>query len=523
MASPERRSHRKRQIRSLDLPEPISQKEERLLKLALDKSLVDTTAAVFIPHTLAQAPTLTPSIEEFADPLAYIRANRHLIEPTGIVKIVPPAGWKPAFALDVDHVRFETKRQTINRLGEGLPYDDGLVYDFKAFQKQAEGFRALWESKLRAKGRDPGDALCWEQTYWEIVEGGEDVIVDYGNDVSTDDVGSGFPRPDLNDDVDALNDALDSPAYYTKTAWNLCKIPFAQGSVMRHLHDRINGINVPWLYFGMTFATFSWHTEDNWLYSLNYHHRGHAKTWYGVPAHQVHDFDQAMKAMIPQRFEDEPALMQQLVTMMSPSWLLSRGVIVSRLVQTPGSFVVTLPGAYHAGFSHGFNCGEAVNFASADWLVPGRECRDLYRKNRRPPVIALDKLVWNLANEVEDMLTSDVAILAEQLRALCDEETELRERVARDGVSFTVRMPSEDPNSDEPDIKRRCVYCEQPCSLSTIICACVPDKASCPRHHAALCKCPANRKCLVYWRSVDELEALVANVDAELKTRRQDA
>lgn len=38
-------------------------------------------------------------------------------------------------------------------------------------------------------------------------------------------------------------------------------------------------------------------------------------------------------------------------------------VPVCRLQQLPGQFVVTFPKAYHGGFSYGFNCGEAVNFA----------------------------------------------------------------------------------------------------------------------------------------------------------------
>lgn len=44
-----------------------------------------------------------------------------------------------------------------------------------------------------------------------------------------------------------------------------------------------------------------------------------------------------------------------------PPWqLLEAGVPVSHAVQRPGEFIVTLPQAYHAGFSHGFNTAEAV-------------------------------------------------------------------------------------------------------------------------------------------------------------------
>lgn len=33
------------------------------------------------------------------------------------------------------------------------------------------------------------------------------------------------------------------------------------------------------LYLGMQYATFAWHNEDNYLYSLNFHHSGSAKQW----------------------------------------------------------------------------------------------------------------------------------------------------------------------------------------------------------------------------------------------------
>jgi hypothetical protein len=62
------------------------------------------------------------------------------------------------------------------------------------------------------------------------------------------------------------------------------------GSVLSRLQTPILGINVPWLYLGMLFSSFCWHTEDNYLYSINYSHFGCTKQWYGVPGSKAKKF-----------------------------------------------------------------------------------------------------------------------------------------------------------------------------------------------------------------------------------------
>lgn len=69
------------------------------------------------------------------------------------------------------------------------------------------------------------------------------------------------------------------------------------------------------------------------------------------------------------------------------------GVKVYRAVQHAGEFVVTFPRAYHSGFSCGFNCGEAVNFATGDWFAYGAAACVRYCRLRWPQILPHDQLL----------------------------------------------------------------------------------------------------------------------------------
>jgi len=66
--------------------------------------------------------------------------------------------------------------------------------------------------------------------------------------------------------------------------------------------------------------------------------------------------------------------------------------------QHEGEFIITFPQAYHAGFNHGYNCAEAVNFATIDWLKFGAKCVDTYRKFKKEPCFSHDELLMNVVN-----------------------------------------------------------------------------------------------------------------------------
>lgn len=201
-----------------------------------------------------------------------------------------------------------------------------------------------------------------EREFWRIVSSiDEDVAVEYGADLHTMDHGSGFPTK-------SSLYLLPGDLEYADSSWNLNNLPLLEESVLGHINADISGMKVPWMYVGMCFATFCWHNEDHWSYSINYLHWGEPKTWYGVPGSKAEAFENTMKSAAPELFQSQPDLLHQLVTIMNPNTLMNAGVPVYRTDQHAGEFIITFPRAYHAGFNQGYNFAEAVNFAPADWV-----------------------------------------------------------------------------------------------------------------------------------------------------------
>lgn len=88
----------------------------------------------------------------------------------------------------------------------------------------------------------------------------------------------------------------------------------------------MSGINVPWMYVGMKYSTFCWHFEDLMLSAMNYNHWGKPKLWYGVPENNREKFDRAVKEKCTLMFKEDPNILFDVTTMVSPAYLHSQGV-----------------------------------------------------------------------------------------------------------------------------------------------------------------------------------------------------
>lgn len=249
--------------------------------------------------------------------------------------------------------------EEVNKPQEAFGFEQAQrEYTLQQFGEMADQFKADYFNM--SVHLVPTDLV--EREFWRIVSSiDEDVTVEYGADLHTMDHGSGFPtRSSLY--------LQPRDQEYAESSWNLNNLPLLEESILGHINADISGMKIPWMYVGMCFATFCWHNEDHWSYSINYLHWGEPKTWYGVPGSKAEAFEETMKSAAPELFQSQPDLLHQLVTIMNPNILMNSGVPVYRTDQRAGEFVITFPRAYHAGFNQGYNFAEAVNFAPADWV-----------------------------------------------------------------------------------------------------------------------------------------------------------
>lgn len=524
------------------------------------------------------APVFYPTVEEFEDTLAYIEKIRPEAEPFGICRIVPPPSWTPPCPLkekDIwEHAKFSTriqqvdllqnrqpmkkknrirkrKRRRNSRMGasrrransssesyfasetdEKFGFNSGSDFTLEEFQRYAAEFKETYFRRDCDKDVKSGvvEYKKWEPSwkdiegeYWRIVEQPTDEVeVYYGADLETGTFGSGFPK------LSSTSTGNDTDKYAI-SGWNLNNFPRLQGSVLSFEGCDISGVLVPWLYVGMCFSSFCWHVEDHHLYSLNYMHLGDPKIWYGVPGNHASSLEAAMRKHLPDLFEEQPDLLNELVTQLSPSILKDEGVPVYRSAQHSGEFVLTFPRAYHSGFNCGFNCAEAVNVAPIDWLEHGQYAVELYSEQHRKTSLSHDKLLLGSAWQAIQALRELFVLGRETPGNLRWKRVCGKEGILTKAVRMRVQMEEERINCLPPHLtlrkmekdfdlesERECFSCYYDLHLSAGSCKCSPERFACLEHVKNFCSCEDEDTFVLIRYTIDELRMLVKALEGGL-------
>ncbi|KAJ1963361.1 hypothetical protein GGI12_002103 [Dipsacomyces acuminosporus] len=182
-------------------------------------------------------------------------------------------------------------------------------------------------------------------------------------------------------------------------AWNIRNLP----GLLRKIGQKMPGVNDPYLYLGMWKATFAWHVEDMDLYSINYIHFGAPKAWYSIPIDARSRFEMSMQNVFATDYKACSQFLRHKAFLLSPRFLALQGIPYNRVVQRAGEIMLTFPLGYHAGFNHGFNCAESVNFALDRWLSIAKTSR---RCECIKDSVTIDLMEW-FSDSVKDTKTPE--------------------------------------------------------------------------------------------------------------------
>ncbi|GFZ15963.1 transcription factor jumonji (jmj) family protein [Actinidia rufa] len=230
-------------------------------------------------------------------------------------------------------------------------------------------------------------------------------------------------------------------------------LPRLSKSTLRLLETAIPGVTDPMLYIGMLFSMFAWHVEDHYLYSINYHHFGAPKTWYGVPGHTAPEFEKVVQ--------------------------------------------------------HCFNCGEAVNFAIGDWFPFAAKASRRYALLSRMPIVPYEELLCKEAmllsksSNQEDNSVVDVKVSFACLMRLHHCARWVLKRLM---ATLSISLNSQGTNF--------CSLCKRECYVAHITCNCYSDPICLFHEMECNCQCQSNRILFVRGDKL-EMEIVAKNFERE--------
>lgn len=284
-----------------------------------------------------------PTLEEFVDFSAYIRKMEEMgAHRAGVAKVIPPKEWVPRKSYeDIDTMIPAPILQVVTGT-------QGLFQLFNV-QKKAMSFSEFKKLANSERHRPPtGDQDEIERKYWKNVT--------FNNPVYAADIPGTVYDKDVKE-------------------WNIGRLGTILDLIKNQYGVHIEGVNTPYLYFGMWKATFAWHTEDMDLYSINYLHFGAPKTWYAIPPEHGQRLERLAAGFFPGSFQSCSQFLRHKMTIISPQVLRKFSIPYDKITQEAGEFMITFPYGYHCGFNNGFNCAESTNFASERWIDFGKKAQ----------------------------------------------------------------------------------------------------------------------------------------------------
>ena len=335
-------------------------------------------------------PVFKPTYEQFEDFYTFCKAINKYGMKSGVVKVIPPKEWKdkldlPHSAETLQKIKIKSPIQQHISGNKGLfmvqNVEKNKTYNIIQWKDLSKDYVPPEDPKARRNSRKGSVSkstklkLKNHESSFKI-DDFEQFRTQYTIDLSD------FQNPERLKFLEeyywkTLN--FTTPMYGADTpgsifperldVWNVAKLP----NILDHMETNIPGVNDSYLYAGLWKASFSWHLEDQDLYSINYIHFGAPKQWYSIPQEDRFKFYKFMQEQFPEEAKNCPEFLRHKMFLASPKLLQENGIRCNEIVHHEGEFMITYPYGYHAGFNYGYNLAESVNFALEEWLPIGKK------------------------------------------------------------------------------------------------------------------------------------------------------
>ncbi|KAG0689446.1 hypothetical protein C6P40_005055 [Pichia californica] len=324
------------------------------------------------------------------------------------------------------------------------------LYTLKQFHDKSRILKSQVLNKFHSNDHNKFDNINYlENTYWKLLENPDvmfETEVSFGQSTNIHD--SSYEYKFLTEKNSDLSDSILSSLNFNNTT-------ISDGSLLQFANSDSDSIFHSYLNFSMFYGTQSWSLEDHWLYNIDYHYLGDAKSIYVIPpAYQkkyeeliierqenrkkerintidsyllfereigsmdIYNacienqvcYDMNLPRSRPNDLGFEPMINIDSIPIrynsdliFSPEFLKKKGIPVYHTFQEVGNFIIKFPKAYSCHFSLGTSITEAVNIANTSWVNESINASLWLQKQFIPNKFSTFSMLLTAARESNDI------------------------------------------------------------------------------------------------------------------------
>ncbi|TID29724.1 hypothetical protein CANINC_001642 [Pichia inconspicua] len=261
---------------------------------------------------------------------------------------------------------------------------------------------------------------------------------------------------------------------------NFNNISIVDDSVLQYTHAYSDTIYHSYLNFCMFYGSKAWSMEDHWLYNIDYHYLGDAKSHYFIPPADQEKYERLVEKYLCSRTDANKRTTETIVDfektisnadiynaclenqvcydlnlprgkprntefcqfiddktapkrynndiMFSPELLRKNGITVYHAFQEVGEMIIKFPKTYSAYFSLGTSVTESINVAPHDWISYSLDAAKWLQKQQLIPQFSTFAMLLKTAYESSNrkILYSLLPVLEKRIHEELDKRTKIR-------------------------------------------------------------------------------------------------